>query len=332
MEPETRTLEDVSPPQAVFDRLFPSADSRTASVEALTKDLNSAPGGIIVDATLPGSVSAVIYEVRLDAEAGTINLQVADAGRPEKRWVSLTPSIRFADLRAAWALALDGRVAAVDLRPPDVDELRWLIAELPGIKDSQLDNRKEKDRVATALKELISVNLHPALVNTAIGSALVADDQLVFDWLHSRGDGQPTDRGRFGFDLTPLREAYTADEGAAIVKPAARQALFYKSIIAAGIGAAQLTEKTLDVQVTLDTSIYWIPIYYPKTSSWFNDRSAELIVRVPELQRLAAFTVGVALCRLIESSNLPNNLDVLLLSGDVQETTPRFTSARRQSQ
>jgi hypothetical protein len=309
-------------PNPRFDDLFPRNDPHAQTFKDLLKDLKSAPGGIVVDLALSKDFLRNVHEARIDIETGNIELFIG------KTWKQYRPLADAQLARAAWSFATDGRIAAIDLRNPSDDELRWVLSRVlsqPGAK--RLSN-EEARKLSTQLSTLTSVNLHPALVNTRIAEDLIFCDQLVFDLLPMKGVRQEKDENRHGLALKDLRKRFVDDQRSSSLDTRENKALFYKSIIVTRSAKTKVDVSQVNVELDLAFHIYYIPIPYSKSSEWFTSNQQHIIDRVPAMNRFVTFAATVALFRSAIQQDLPNNFDELISVDLARHNTPRFTSTR----
>jgi hypothetical protein len=305
-----------------FETLFPRGENWTRDYKRLTEEtiesLRRAPGGVIVDATLSDSLCRQIDELRFNLNSSSLEV------RSRQAWHTITPRLDAETLRAAYAFVLDGRVAAVDLREPTKTEFKWLIDAARRARPDTLDSDDE-NVLEGVLRSTISVHLHPCLLHTIVGRALIDADQLVFDLLPIADVRRESEQFKSGISLTELRDAYAEDEGIALRDSRYREALFFKSILSARNVSLRESDAFSPLEADFDFRIYHVPLRYRRSGDWFDRNQAVLKVVRPELSVLERFAIGVAICRAARSAHIANNFDVLASVENARALTPRFT-------
>lgn len=319
-----RNVPGVRVPQN-FQSLFPKDEGWTQSFRGLTRDLERAPGGVIIEGTLPPAISRRLEYVRLDPASGTLMLRLGGVDKP------LEPPLPLDVTRAAWAFVLDGRAVAVDLRYLDREEVEWLLAAY-GAHRPLLAAQENWNRIHEVLALVTSVNLHPALAHTRLGHDFIGADDLIFDLLQDQSLRSSEREHKYGLDLRGLRDAYSRDYPESLRDLHYRERLFSKSILSVREVRASESAHGVRVQPQLSFDVFSLavegrrvaPRRLEHSSAWFAQHGEVLRQRMPALARVTAFAQAVAIFRAVRLQRIANNLDVLALRSVPLEKTPRL--------
>lgn len=304
-----------------YTELYPKG-SGSQSIHDWLKDPKHAPGGIVVDATLPGELAARLKGLEVDTNSGEVKVSLNGS------WQRLRQRPDPLLARTAWAFVLDGRTAVIDLRPLQDSEVLWLILQYTDARPSPSEQRE----LLQLLGSLTSVNVNDALRDTPLVSQLVVADQLMFDLLPRSVLAVQGEGSRYGLPLTELRAAYNADAAEGLNKRNWQDVLFNKSILAVSkVDYEDGPELTLTSRFSFN--LFGVPakgedvVRLAASEKWFADHEGELR-KLPQLSRLSEFASLVALFRAARDRNVPHNLDDLV-SVEVPATdAPRFMVRR----
>jgi hypothetical protein len=309
-------------PSDYSDLFKKDAGSRT--LRELLKDPRRAPGGIVVDATLPEEVARSIQALNIDVNTGVITVNI----RGSERSVRAVRDPLLA--RLAWAFVLDERGALIDLRPLEDDEATWLSSEYGESRMSE----QQRLAIVEQLASLISVNVNDALRDTPLVSNLITADQLMFDLLPRnviRVEGGAT---RYGMPLDGLRQAFNEDMGAVLNQERWRETLFSKSVLAVSSARCEVGADLL-IEPSFSFHLFEVPasgagaINLKASERWFAAHEGELR-RLPQLSRLADFAIMATLFRSVHQQHIPNNLDELVAVAVPEADAPRFILRKNQ--
>lgn len=308
-----------------FQSLFPGEAGWTKSWRGLTSDLGRAPGGVIVEATLPSFIERRFDFVRVDQDSGALNLRISGV------WKAVRPAIPIDILRTAWAFTLDGRAVAVDLRYLDREEMQWLLLAY-GAHQPLVAAQENWNRIHEVLALITSVNLHPALVHTKLGMDFIAADELIFDLLQDQSLRSTEREHRYGFDLRELRDTYVRDYPESLQDLHFKERLFSKSILSVLEVRTIENERSIRVLPRFRFDIFSLavegrgiaPRRLEHSSGWFDQHAEALRQRVPALARVAAFANAVAIFRTVVLQKVANNLNELALRSVPLDKTPRL--------
>jgi hypothetical protein len=298
-----------------FDSLFQG--ERAKSYAGLVEDIRSAPGGVIVDARLPPAIASKVTSARYDIDTG--ELSIAIAGRALK----VAPAISPAVARAALAMVKDGRVAAADIRDPDLETKSLLRRMLPAKRQLQLTPAEAKS-LTDELNRLRAANLHPALIDTSIGRDLISSDELIFSALRMGPVWRASDSVFDGVDARELRKAVEDD-----LKDLRSSTLTseFKSILSALDPDVTIAADTMQLTFRLRYEVFELTESAPRrlirVAEWFADNDAALQAAAPELRQLGSFAAAAAVFRSVIDAKQPNNFDALAAVG-ATAVTPRF--------
>jgi hypothetical protein len=298
-----------------FARLYSIQNSD--SYGKLIQDIRRAPGGVIIDVVFPQAWRNQLLAVAYDAESGQLRARVGNT------WHRVRPTPPPSTMRAAWALTQDGRVAAVDLRAPETETRRALLRTI--IAPDVVLLPAEEEPVKRELARLRSVNLHPALVDTAIGSELIQADELIFDALKLGPIFRASDSRYRGIDVADLRRRLTDDLRELGLGMAAAN---YKSILSVRGPEVELTDSTMSLGFSLLYEVFQIhedrePVKLKRVSEWFSSQDHALRAVSPQLQQLLAFAAAVAVMRSAREFGAEEALFGLAAEAE-EVSTPRF--------
>ena len=288
------------------------------------KDIRRAPGGVVVDATLPDELARRIEALNVDVETGAVEVRLGGSSRALK----MRPDPVLA--RLAWAFVLDGRVPVIDLRPLENNEATWLYTQYG---DTRLSAAQQVGFIEQ-LAALTSVNVNEALRDTPLVSQLVVADQLMFDLLPRNTIRYEGEDIRYGLALGELREAFRTDMGAELNRPEWRDTLFSKSVIAVSgvryeVGAELSIEPHFTFHLFEVSARGTNAIPLKASERWFAEHEKELRA-LPQLSRLSDFSSLVALFRTAHERKVPHNLDNLVAVVVPPSDSPRFILRRDQ--
>jgi hypothetical protein len=300
-----------------FERLYKPVEAD--SYAKLVEDIRRAPGGVIVDASLAGEWGSRLGGVGYDLSTGRMWIRLD--GKERNVAARITPAIA----RAAWGFALDGRVAAIDLRTPSNAAISDLIRTIIPWDKLQAMRDLEIPELRKEIENLLSVNLHPALVDTSLGGDLIGADELIFQALKLAPIFKASDSRFHGIDVTDLRQALEEDLTALKLGSAIGN---YKSILS--VSTAEMTTEGQEVKLAfkLRYEIFQMygdrpPVRFERVSNWFSAHDAVLRQASPELQQLIAFASAVALWRSAQTTNASFEAsDLVAQTEDV--VTPSF--------
>jgi hypothetical protein len=300
--------------------------SGSQSIRDWLKDPKRAPGGVIVDATLPAELAARLRGVEVNTNSGEVKVSLDGSWRRLK--LSTDPLLA----RTAWAFVLDGRSAVIDLRPLQDSEVMWLVLKYSEARPSPSERRELRQ----LLGSLTSVNVNDALRDTPLVSRMVVADQLMFDLLPRSALAVQGEGTRYGLPLTELRVAYKADAAEGLNKRNWQDVLFNKSILAVSkVDYEDGPELTITPRFSFN--LFGVPakgddiLRLSASEKWFADHEGELR-KLPQLSRLSDFAALVALFRATLNAsrerNVPHNLDDLVTVEVPAADAPRFMMRR----
>lgn len=306
---------------ADYTNLYPK-NSRQQSIRDWLRDPKRAPGGIIVDATLPAELASRLKGLEVDTNSGEVKVSLDGSWRRLRR----SPDPLLA--RTAWAFALDGRTAIIDLRPLQDSEVLWLVLQYSDSRPSP----SEQKEVLRLLGSLTSVNVNDALRDTPLVSQLVVADQLMFDLLPRSVVAIQGEDTRYGLPLKELRAAFSADAAEELNKRNWQDVLFNKSILA--VSKVEFEDgPELIITPRFSFNLFGVPakgddiLRLSASERWFAEHESELR-KLPQLARLADFAALVALFRAARDGNVPHNLDDLVTVDVPAPDAPRFILRR----
>jgi hypothetical protein len=305
------------PASSAYGDLFDNATAR--SYRDLVSDIRRAPGGVILDLRLELSLADTLRGVSYDVPSRTLWLET-EAGR-----LRVEPTPGPATARAALGFVLDGRVAAADIRPASTLVAFNFLQSLPRGRLSGAMLAGQEARLLAELLRLQEVNLHPALADTEIGSALVAADQIIFDAL---GD-TPISAARFShYRGLPFEEARRRRTEDLVALGLGGSAASLKSILSATQVIAETQNDTLRLSFPLRYEIYYLPAsgeprLLARTSEWLERHDAALQSASTELQHVAEFATAVTVLRTALELGLPLDISALVPIAE-DSATPRF--------
>ena len=305
------------PPMAEFERLYKPVEAN--SYAKLVKDIRRAPGGVIVDAPLSDEWRSRLSGVGYDVAAGQMWILIDGSAR--KIRAEITPALA----RAAWGFVADGRVAAIDLRPPSSLAVTELIRMIVPWEKLEAMPPLEIPELRREIAKLQSVNLHPALADTSIGGDLIGADELIFQALKLAPIFKASESRYRGIEVTDLRRMLDEDLAALKLGNAVGN---YKSILSVVAAEMISTESEVELLFTLRYEIFQLygdqpPVRLERVSSWFTAHDAELRKASRELQQLLAFSSAVTLLRAAQEVGAPvDTFDLAPLTEEI--VTPRF--------
>jgi hypothetical protein len=288
------------------------------------QDIRRAPGGVVIDASLPDELARRIESVSVDVETGAVRVGLGGTSRALK----LRPDPLLA--RLAWAFVQDGRVPVIDLRPLENGEATWLYEQYG---DTRL-SAAQQGRFIQQLAALTSVNVNEALRDTPLVTQLIVADQLMFDLLPRNTIRFEGEDERYGLPLDKLRAAFREDMGAELSRPGWQDTLFSKSVIAVSRVSYEAGEE-LAVEPRFTFHLFEVSargtsaIPLKASEGWFAAHERELR-KLPQLSRLADFSTLVALFRTANERKVPHNLDDLVAVVVPSADSPRFIVKRDQ--
>jgi hypothetical protein len=308
-----------------YSGLFPEGEAWTKNYRDTVGDLRRAPGGIVIDATLPEALARRIERVEVDPSVGTLRLRI------DGTWHQLAPGTDAATARAAWAFVRDGRVSAADVRPLALPEVQWLAETYARVPFDQL-TANETRTLREDLRLLTSANLNPALAETAIGVDLIVADLVIFDLLPASALALEGDSTRFGLDASGLWQAFKKDREQILIDPAHREKAFSKSLLVIKQVSALLRAGLLVVSAQIEPGLFAIPLEgaqgkpdaMKESTRWLRTRTPLIRQRFPSFERVARFAAVTALFKTIEQRRIPHNLDILVGVSTVSTSTPRI--------
>lgn len=294
-----------------FNHTFPD-NPKNRNHRLLIQRIEDAPGGVILDISLPDTFLEQIEAAQVDLATYTLFLKVSGQWYP----VNLPHDPLL--LRQALAFARDGRVVATDLRGLGIQEMKYWLR--PGI-NSKENELKRMQR----LNEITTVNLHPALEDTPWGLQFILADQVMFDFLPSQTFTIEVSREKSPFDLKKLYKYYLQDRLEERLNGQSNRHAISKSILS----VTSLTV-TLDTAVQLSTKIDFELFLkdneeYRKmenTSNWFGQNADALRESISSLESVSVFAAAVAVFRSCRTHKVENNFDELLFVVVPQTNTP----------
>jgi hypothetical protein len=314
-----------------FKELFPAAEQWTRSEKGLLENLGRAPGGIIIDPSIPSSLASQIEAARVDPTSGRIDLRLGG------RWCHVQPQLPPGGVRAAWAYVTVGSAVAIDLRPLDPEEAEYLAAAYSP-NDSSAD---EKKRLADTISDFISVNLNPAVVATRVGRDLIVTDELIFDLLPLEDVRDEKSDVAGGLDIRTLREKVLSDRRTLLSDPhlwsRTLKSIITFSRIEATVEADEVALRpvphfliaAVPAQGTTARAAGVEPLLFPRSSEWFDEHRRQLSASYAPLRSVSEFAAVVAILRTVVRDRKPNNFDVLIAANSTAVETPRFLCRAR---
>jgi hypothetical protein len=183
---------------------------------------------------------------------------------------------------------------------------------------------RQTRQVREELDYLQAVNLHPALLDTGIGGALVAVDELIFTALRLEPLLKASDSVYRGIEVVSLRQALDTDLNHLRLSYSIPG---FKSILTAMQPEAVVTPSTLRLSFQLRYEVFRLNDDAPKpleeVKKWFSAHDQALQAASPELKDLAAFAATVAIFRTASERRIPHDLDRLVTVTE-STNTPRF--------
>lgn len=284
-----------------FDKKFPNTEPKNFSRKELIKpeNIKSAPGGVIIDVSLPDSFLSKIQSVHIDLIDYQMYVQMADFWYPVN--LPRDPSL----LRQSWAFASDGRVVGVDLSNLSIAETRYW-----------LQNTKSNDLANTAqlLKGVTKVNLHPALENTRWGEDFILGDQVIFNLLPRQTFEVEGPYRKFPCDLHSLKKAFISDQFEDVLMDRTSRYSISKSIISiSNVGV--VIDSCVNLKPILEMALYQkkdsLFREVKETSAWFSSNVDCLEKNIPVLQSIKYFAASVAIVKACKQLSIPNNCSEL---------------------
>lgn len=301
---------------------YKSLYNRRQTLIEILKDPKRAPGGVILDATLPAALADRVKQLEVETSSGSIKVLLDGSWQT----VKLQPDPLLA--RLAWAFVSDEQIAVIDLRPLQNTEALWLFLQYG---DGRLPPN-ERDQAVRQLAGLTSVNVNDALRDTSLVPHLIAADQLMFDLLPRSAVAIEGADERYGLPLRELRLAFRADAGAELNRPNWQDVLFSKSLLTVSqIDYVEGPELVLSPKLSFN--LFAVPArgadVIPLTVSerWFASHEDKLKT-LDQLAPLCEFATLVGLFRTVSQHHIPNNLDDLITVAVPAFSAPRFIVRR----
>jgi hypothetical protein len=314
--------EEVSNPLIKRPADYKSLYHRRQTLIEILKDPKRAPGGVIVDATLPAPLADRVKKLEVETSSGSVKVLLDGLWRT----VKLRPDPLLA--RLAWAFVSDEQIAVIDLRPLQNTEALWLFLQYG---DGKLPPN-ERDQAVGQLAQLTSVNVNDALRDTSLVPHLIAADQLMFDLLPRSAFAIQGEDERYGLPLKELRLAFRADAAAELNRANWQDVLFSKSILTVSqIDYAEGPQLVLSPKLSFN--LFGVPargaevIPLSASERWFAANEAKLKA-LDQLAPLCEFAALVALFRTVNQRHIPNNLDDLIAVTAPAFSAPRFIVRR----
>lgn len=314
--------EEVSNPLIKRPADYKKLYDRPQTLPEILKDPKRAPGGVIVDATLPAALADRVKQLEVETSSGSIKVLLDGLWRT----VKLRPDPLLA--RLAWAFVSDKQIAVIDLRPLQGSEALWLFMQYG---DGRLPP-SERDQAVGQLAHLTSVNVNDALRDTSLVPHLVAADQLMFDLLPRSAVAIQGEDERYGLPLKELRLAFRADAAAELNRANWQDVLFSKSILTVSeIDYAEGPELVLSPKLSFN--LFGVPargadvIPLSASERWFAAHEDKLKA-LDQLAPLCEFATLVALFRTVNQRHTSNNLDDLIAVTAPAFSAPRFIVRR----
>lgn len=310
-------LPGIKPPTE-YNELYQKKGPANTLIEFL-KNPKRAPGGIIVDASLPDDIARRIQSLSLDLTTGLLKAKIADSWLP----VRLAPDPVLA--RLAWAFAADERSTVIDLRPLEPEEAIWLVLQY-GV--SETSPTAMRNSVIQELQTLISVNVNDALRDTPLVPQLIAADQLMFDLLPQQAIRVERENKWPGLSLSELRAAFQTDAGAELKQLESQAILSKKSIIAISNTSYEIGAELI-ITPQFSFHLFGIPsqgngiLPLKACEQWFNAHQLELR-QLPQLAKLSDFAALVTLFRAVQKQGVQTNLEELVAVPVPAFAGPRF--------
>lgn len=315
-------VEEVSNPLITRPADYKKLYERRQPLIEMLKDPKRAPGGVIVDATLPEALADRVKQLEVETSSGSIKVLLDGSWRT----VSLRPDPLLA--RLAWAFVSDEQIAVIDLRPLQFKEALWLFLKYG---DGRMPPN-ERNQAVGQLARLTSVNVNDALRDTSLVPHLIAADQLMFDLLPRSAVAIQGEDERYGLPLKELRLAFRADAGAELNRPNWQDMLFSKSLLTVSqIGYEDGPQLILSPKLSFN--LFGVPakgadvIPLSASERWFAAHEDQLKT-LDQLAPLCEFATLVALFRTVNQRHIPNNLDDLIAVTAPAFSAPRFIVRR----
>lgn len=312
-----------APEELRFEARFGRTAPNTA--EGFRRAPQLAPGGVVIDATLPAELAERIEAIRYHAASSRFEAKVAGS------WRNIDPEVDPLTARAALGFVLDGRVVAADIGAiADDKTFGFLIRSgaFPGLPP--VLNRSEAAELVAAQALLSIVRINPALADTAVAREIVGTDELIFSVLHLDRTLQEQQLVFHGIDAVDLHRRLR-DVRAQHAPLSDR----FKSLLTIDRVDAELGQ-TIRLAPRFDYAVYgWHagtsgaetvgePFPLPAVAQWFAAKDADLRRVSPELRRTADFAVAVALLRTAVGRGLLRSFDDFALIADPGLPSPAF--------
>ncbi|WP_202303227.1 hypothetical protein [Mesorhizobium sp. 131-2-1] len=312
-----------APEELRFEARFGPAAPNTA--EGFRRAPTLAPGGVVIDATLPRILAERIEAVRYHAANSRFEAKVAGS------WRSIDPAVDPLTARAALGFVLDGRVVAADIGAiADNETFSFLIraGAFPGLPP--VLNRSETAELVDAQALLSIVRINPALADTAVAREILGTDELIFSVLHLDRTLQEQQLVFRGIDAVDLHRRLR--DARAQHAPLSDR---FKSLLTIDQVDVEFGQ-TIRIAPKFDYAVYgWLadsggeetvgePFLLPAVSQWFAAKDADLRRVSPELRRTADFAVAVAVLRTAVGRGLLASFDDFALIADPGLPSPAF--------
>lgn len=290
-----------------FDRSF--FRDGPNSVAAFRAAPRFAPGGVVVDLTLPKETEARLNGIGYDPITGRFTLNLEGDG-----WLQISTPVSPETARAAMGFVLDGRVAAVDIGTfRDPQTIHW--AERNRILPARR-TKGENESFIRALSILSVVRYNPAIAHTEVAQDLVRADELIFRVASIDPTLKASDSVFNGLDVREPHQLMKADRAELSDAIGVKSVLWVDGIDLVAEG------QILRAEPRFDYTVYLGETRARRVSDWLTVNHPRLAERAPELRRLSEFAVAVAVLRSAEATGLLDGASVLRLVIDPGRPSP----------
>ena len=283
--------------QLRFDRKFTLTGPNSA--KAFRKNPILAPGGVIIDLTLPEPFSERLMGIRYNNARQQLEVHI------DGKWIHVDISISPQTARAALGFVFDKRVAAIDIGSFDKGIKNWMVLK-DIIPDTRTLSVQEKESLKKLENVLRIVRSNPGVANTEIANSLMAADELIFTALRLEPILLAKHAVFRGIDTLELHQLLRQDEA-----DVQEQSSGYKSVLTVDNSTVTLDETGLHVHPRFDYAVYVGETMLERVSRWFNARDDALRHTSPELRRLEEFSIAVAVIRSAVRNGVDDGLDSL---------------------
>lgn len=279
------------------------------SVAAFQAAPRFAPGGVVVDLTLPKLTEDQLIGIGYDPISGRFRLNLEGKG-----WQEIYPSVAPETARAALGFVLDGRVAAVDIGAfGDPETIRW--AERNGVLPAR-ETESAREAFIRALTVLSVVRYNPAIAHTEVAYDLARADELIFRVASIDARLKASESVFNGLDVREPHRLMKADRIELSDERGAKSVLWVEGLDLIVEGQSLFAEPQFEYTVYLGEK------RAPRVSDWLTENHSNLASRAPELKRLEEFAVAVAVLRSALAKDLIDGAAILRMVVDPGKPSP----------